>query len=101
MYKKGHMLMCRQGLFFYTLKYFAIKTQVKPRKTEKDPSSNTSFYNMRIIITICEYRHRVLLSSGGGGGGGGGGGAVRYRGGRTRVGCFAEEGRLFKTSACP
>ena len=81
------------GTCFDTLKYFAIKTQVKPRKTEKDPSSNTSFYNMRIIITICEYRHRVLLSRGGG--------AVRYRGGRTCVGCFAEEGCLFKTSACP
>ena len=30
-----------------------------------------------------------------------GGGALRYRGGRTRLTYFAEEGVFFKTSECP
>ena len=38
---------------------------------------------------------------GGGGGGGGYCGALMYRGGRTHLTYFAEEGVFFKTSECP
>ena len=43
----------------------------------------------------------MLRVGGGGGGGGGYCGALRYRGGRTLLTYFAEEGVFFKNSECP